>query len=427
MNSGAPRSSASLTAVLGALGALGPLSIDMYLPALPRIATDLRISAGATQLSLMGFFAGLMVGQLVFGPISDRIGRKPVIYAGLLQFIAASACCALAGTAAALTGWRFAQGLGGSIGTAISLAIVRDLHTGRAAARVIAMMMIVQGLAPVLAPMLGTAVLSIASWRWIFLTLALFGAACMLAVAFTLPETRQPALRQKSHPLAIMRNYLQLLASRHYIAYAATLSFAMAGFFAYLSGSAFVFMSLYGLSPGAYSALVGGNAVGLVASGQIAPRLMHRVAPQTLMKAALCLYAAASILLFVLEFSGRAGFAWMTVLLFVIITAMAFVLPLSSVMAMEHYGHIAGAASALLGALRFGAGALASFLLSLAADGTALPMTAAIALCGTGAWFVAVLTFPKDGLIQSKAPPHASGHAPPRCPAPREMRTDRHG
>lgn len=388
-------SSRRLAPILGTLGALGPLSIDMYLPGMPQIAADLRVAEGAVQFSLMAFFAGLMIGQLFHGPLSDRLGRKPVIYAALTLFIAASLGCATAGTAGQLTGWRFVQGLGGSIGMVIGLATIRDLYTGHAAAKLIALVMIVQGVAPIVAPLLGTAIMAVVPWQAMFVVLALAGAASMLLVATWLPETRLPEQRAQSRPAEAVGHYLSLLASRRYIAYAAASALAMGGFFAYLSGSAFVFISVHGLSPAAYSTLFAVNALGLMAGAQIAPRLMGRFRAQTIVRAALMAYAAAALLLSALELSGGAGLVPLSVLLFVVITAMAFVLPLGGVLALEAYGAIAGTAAALMGALNFSAGTLASLVVGATADGTALPMALTIAASGLAACLVAFLVFPQ--------------------------------
>ncbi|HBR2024123.1 TPA: multidrug effflux MFS transporter [Klebsiella variicola] len=390
-------SSRRIAPVLGALGTLGPLSIDMYLPGMPQIASDLAVDAGAIQFSLMTFFAGLMVGQLFYGPLSDRMGRKRMIYVGLALFVIASLGCALATTAGQLTGWRFVQGLGGSIGMVIGLAMIRDVYTGRAAAGLVAMMMVVQGIAPIVAPLLGTAILAIAPWQAMFVLLAVCGIVCAALTALVLPETRLPELRATSHPSAALRNYVRLLGGRHFIPFAGVTALAMGGFFAYLAGSSFVFISVHGLSPTAYSLLFAVNAFGLMIGAQISPRLLGRFRPQAIMRAALAVYAAAALALVALEWFGGASLVSLSVLLFVVITAMAFVLPLGSVMALESYGAIAGTAAALMGALNFGAGTVASFAVGAAADGTARPMLVVIAACSLVACLIAFRAFPGAG------------------------------
>ncbi|MDI4655330.1 multidrug effflux MFS transporter [Xanthobacter autotrophicus] len=388
-------SSRRIAPILGSLGALGPLSIDMYLPGLPQIAADLNVGERDVQFSLMACFAGLMLGQLFYGPLSDRIGRKTTIYIGLTLFIAGAIGCTIAGTAGQLAAWRFIQGLGGSIGMVISLAVVRDLYQGRAAVGLIALIMIVQGVAPVVAPLLGAAIIAVAPWRTIFAVLALIAIACMILVVAALPETRMPELRAVSRPLHAIHAYLQLIVSRRFIPYVATTALAMAGFFAYLASSSFIFISIYGLTPAAYSTLFAVNAIGLVIGAQVAPRLLGRFRPESIVRAALAVYAAVAVLLVALELNGGVPLAPFAVLLFIAIASSAFVMPLTSVMALESFGAVSGTAAALMGAVQFGAGTLASLVVSLTANGTALPMLATIAACGLSACLMSFFAFPK--------------------------------
>ncbi len=394
--------------ILGGLGAIAPLAIDMYLPGMPRIASDLHATEGALQFSLMTFFAGLMIGQLFYGPISDRTGRKPMIYVGLALFVIASLGCATAATATQLSAWRFAQGLGGSIGMVIGVAVVRDLYTGQTAARLLALMMIVFSIAPILAPSLGTLIMAFLPWPALFITLAVFGAACALLVAFALPETRMQELRAVSRPLDAFKNYGHLLVSRRYMPYVATMVLAQAGFFAYLGGSSFAFISVYHLSPTAYSLLFAVNAIGLTAGAQIAPRLMGHFSAQTIVRTALSVYALAALVLVAIEGLGGGGAITLAVLLFIVIAAMAFVLPLNSVLAMEAYGAIAGTAAALMGALQFAAGTVASLAVGLTANGTAQPMVVTIAVSGLAGCLLAFIAFPKAQPAQER-PPEAPG------------------
>lgn len=387
--------------ILGLLGAMGPLAIDMYLPAMPQIAADLNIGEGEVQFSLMAFFAGLMIAQLFYGPLSDRTGRKPMIYTGLLVFTVASIGCALASSAGQLIAWRFIQGLGGSIGIVIGLAVVRDLFTGKQAASLVALIMLVSGASPILAPLVGTSIMAFAPWPAIFVAQALFGTACMICVFKALPETRLEELRRVSNPLAAARNYAHLLVSRRYIPYVAVSSFAMAGFFSYLAASSFVFISLYGLTPTAYSIIFAVNAIGLMAGTQVSPRLIGRFQPQTIIRAALVVYVVAAVLLCTLELvGGGIGLLPLSALLFVIITALAFVMPLNGMMALESYGAISGTAAALLAALQFGAGALASLIVGVLANGTALPMIGTITMCGILGCLIAFFALPKPKPVQ---------------------------
>lgn len=398
-----PKPSRLIAPILGCLGALAPLSIDMYLPGMPKIAADFRADEGAVQLSLMTFFAGLMLGQLFYGPLSDRTGRKPIIYVGLALFVAASLGCATAATAGQLAALRFAQGLGGSIGMVIGLAVVRDLYTGQAAARLMAMMMIVFSVAPILAPLLGTFIMSLLPWPALFIVLAAFGALCILLVTLALPETRMPELRAASRPLDAFKNYAHLVVSRRFMPYVATTVLAQAGFFAYLGGSAFAFISVYHLSPTAYSLLFAVNAIGLTAGAQISPRLMGHFSARAIVRTALSVYAVAAVALVVIEGLGSGGAITLAVLLFVVIAAMAFVLPLNSVLAMEAYGSISGTAAALMGTLQYGAGTLASLAMGLMANGTAQPMAVTIAISGLAGCLLAFVAIPNA----QPAAPHA--------------------
>jgi len=360
---------------------------------MPQIAASLHTGEGAIQFSLMSFFGGMMIGQLFFGPLSDRFGRKPLIYIGLLIFIIGSLGSAMATTAGQLTAWRLAQGVGGSMGMAIGFAVVRDLYTGRTAVSLIALMMIVQGIAPIIGPLLGTGILALAPWPTIFEVLAAFGAICIALVALGLPETRLKELRTASHPIETVRNYLRLSVSRDFIPYVAVMALAQGGFFAYLSASSFVFISLYGLTPTVYSVIFAVNSLGLMAGAQASARLMRYVRAETMVKAAILVYTIAAVLLTALAWWDHMNVFMLSLLLFVVITAMAFVMSLGGVLAMEAHGAISGTASALMGALRFGAGVLASFAVGVMANGTALPMVATVALCGIAGCIVAFATF----------------------------------
>lgn len=383
-----------IASVLGLLGALGPMATDMYLPGLPAIAADLAAGEGTVQFSVMSFFAGLTLGQLFYGPLSDRTGRKPMIYVGLLLFAIGSLGCAASFTAHALIAWRFVQGLGGSIGMVIGLAVVRDLYTGPAAARLVALMLMVLGIAPVLAPLGGWAILTIMPWPAIFVVLALFALGCLALVALALPETRLPELRASSHLADTLRHYLHLAVSRRFLPYVAASALAQAGFFAYVAGSSFVFISVHRLSPAAYSLLFAVNALGLSAGAQIGPRLLRRLRPQSIVRVALAVYLAAGLLLAALELAGTAGPLLLAALLFVVVATMGFVMPLCSVMALESYGAIAGTAAALMGACQFGAGVLAMLAVGLFANGSAMPMVVTITVAGLAACAVAFLAFP---------------------------------
>ncbi len=381
--------------ILGILGAVGPLAIDLYLPGMPQITAELGISEGVVQFSLMTFLFGLMVGQLLYGPLSDRVGRKPMIVAGMLLFIAASLGCALVQNGEQLLTLRFIQGLGGAIGRVVGMAVVRDLYTGPTAAKLVGMMMLVLGLAPILGPLIGSAILMFASWRWIFVLLAVFGAGCIVLVLTLMPETRLPHQRTSSHPIAAMKNYGTLLFSRKYMPYVATMALAQAGIYAYLTGSSFAFINIHGVSPTLYSFIFASNAVGLMIGAQSGPRLLHRFSAETIIRTALATYMLAALTLLALEWTGEINVVLLSALLFVIIMSIGFILPLCGVMALEAHGKISGTASALMGAFQFGFGTITALVIGLTANGTAMPMAVTIAVAATAAGLTANLAFPK--------------------------------
>jgi DHA1 family bicyclomycin/chloramphenicol resistance-like MFS transporter len=384
-----------IAVILGALSALGPLAIDMYLPALPMMVSDLATNDGAVQRSLMSFFIGLTLGQLVYGPVSDKVGRKPVIYVGLALFTLGSIGCAMATSIEQLTLLRLVQGLGGSIGMVIGMAVVRDLYTGALAGRLMALMIMVLGIAPILAPLFGSVVLSVTTWHVIFIVLAIYGVVAIAVVARYLPESRMPELRAVSHPSAAFKHYAGLLVSSKFIPYVLALALAQAGFFAYLSASSFVFISLHGLSPMTYSIIFGVNAVGLIAGAQLNARYVRKHGAANVVRCATVAYAIAAVVLALADQAGYASLPLLCVLLFVVITSMGFLLPPSTMLAMEAHGAIAGTAAALMGAFQFGLGAVGSAVVAALADGTAAPMLGVIAGCGVAAALVANLAFPK--------------------------------
>ncbi|PQO41814.1 MFS transporter [Blastopirellula marina] len=381
--------------ILGILGAVGPLAIDLYLPGMPQITSELGISEGVVQFSLMTFLAGLMMGQLFYGPLSDRVGRKPMIVGGLLLFIVASLGCAFVQNGEQLLALRFVQGLGGAIGRVAGMAVVRDLYTGPTAAKLVAMMMLVLGLAPILGPLMGSAILMFASWRWIFVFLALFGVGCIVLVMTLMPETRLPHQRTSSHPIAALKNYGSLLVSRQYMPYVATMAFAQAGIYAYLTGSSFAFINIHGISPTLFSCIFASNAVGLMIGAQSGTRLLGRFSAETIIRRALATYILAAVTLLSLELAGEMNVVLLPVLLFVIITSIGFVLPLCGVMALESQGKISGTAAALMGACQFGFGTIAALVIGLTANGTAIPMAVTIALAAIAAGITANWAFPK--------------------------------
>lgn len=301
----------ALPAILGGLGALGPLAIDMYLPAMPSIATSLGASQTLVQFSLMAFFMGLTFGQLIHGPVSDHYGRRPTTIVALAVFIVSSIGCAFAVNAGGLVGRRFFQGIGGSVGIVVGLSVTRDLYTGREAARLLALIMTVVGIAPIVAPVVGISILSLVSWRGLFFALAAFGLFLLIAVAFAFPETRSSEMRGQGGVFSTLKAYRALLFDRRFMPYVLAMALAQAGFFAYIASSSFVFITLYGFSPSHFALIFALNAFGLILGGQAGPRLTGLFSFRLVVRSALACHFVASGILVALLLSGLAG--WVSV------------------------------------------------------------------------------------------------------------------
>ncbi|WP_410606251.1 multidrug effflux MFS transporter [Amycolatopsis sp. lyj-109] len=357
--------------VLGGLTAFGPLSIDMYLPALPRMATDLHAADSTVQLTLSAFIAGLALGQLVLGPLSDAVGRRGPLLAGLVLYVAGSVLCAVSPDALLLVAARFVQSLGAAAGIVIARATVRDLFEGTAMTKFFSTLMLVSGLAPILAPLIGGQLLNWTSWRGVFVVLTAFGALLLAVVVFFLPEPS--ASRSPLRLGQVMRTYGRLALDRSFAGYALASGLLFASMFAYISGSSFALQGVYGLSPQAYSVVFGANGVGIVLAGQLNGRLVGRVSERALLRSGLLLGVAggAFVLASVLF---RAPLALLLVSLFLLVSSIGLVMPNATSLALASHARSAGAASALLGVLQFVVGAAATPLVGLGGSGTAVPM-----------------------------------------------------
>ncbi|WP_092939057.1 multidrug effflux MFS transporter [Paracidovorax wautersii] len=380
-----------LALVLGLLSAIGPFAIDMYLPALPAIGASLRAEVGAVQWSLTAFFLALAVGQLVYGPVSDRVGRKPPLYFGLALFAVASVGCALATQIEVLVALRFLQGLGAAAGMAIPRAVVRDLHTGTEAARLMSLLMLVFSVSPLLAPLAGSGLIALAGWRGVFWAVALAALAGLVLVRLALEETRTPAQRAAhGEGPGALRAYGLLLRDMHYLGLVLIGGCSMAGFFVYLAGSPFVLIDHYGLSSVQYSLAFSVNAAAFFASAQFTARLGRRFGLVRVVKVAVTVAAAVMVALLAYYGLGGDRLAVLLVLYFMASAAMGLVIPTTSVLALEEHGAIAGTASALLGTLQMLAGAIAMGVAGAFANGKPLPMVVGMA---SGALLGFVLTW----------------------------------
>ncbi|MBK9715140.1 MAG: Bcr/CflA family multidrug efflux MFS transporter [Kouleothrix sp.] len=381
-------STARLTLILGALTAFGPMSIDMYLPSLPAIAREFHTDTATAQISLAIFFAGLAAGQAFYGPIADRYGRKRPLLIGCALYAVASIACALAPSIEALIALRLVQAIGGCAGMVLARSAVRDLFDEHDSARMYSFLMLVMGLAPVTAPLIGGQLLVAFSWRAIFWVLSGFGLLCLLMVLLGLPETLPAERRSRAGLGLALGVYGRLLADPRFIGYALTGGFVSAGMFAYISGSPFVFIELYGVAPTSYGWLFGTNALGLVIASQINRRLLARYRGDEILAATLAVSATSGLVLVLAAATGFGGLAGLMAPLFVCVASGGLVGPNTAAAAMAPHGRVAGSASALLGTLQFVVGALAGALVGVLANGTGLPMAGVIAACEIAALLI---------------------------------------
>lgn len=373
-----------LVSILGALTAFASLSIDMYLPSFPTLERDLRASSSAVQFSLAAFFVGMALGQALYGPLADRFGRKRPLYAGISLYVLASVGCAFAPNIETLIALRFVQAVGGCAGIVIARAMVRDLFDREASAKVFSLLTLVLGVAPILAPLLGGYVLKFFGWRAIFGILAAFGVSCLVASAAGLRETLPESARHNhSSPIrGALRIYGQLLTDRRFNGYAFAGGIAQAGMFAYISGSPFVFIKLYGVPEQTYGLFFGLNALGLIAASQVNHRLLARWKSDAILSRILLIVAGFGIWLLTMAFTGWGGLWGLLPPLFGFVASLGFSSPNAIAGAMAHQAHRAGSASALLGTIQFGAATIAGSMVGAFHAHSAVPMAAVMSVCG---------------------------------------------
>ncbi|MEV2247002.1 multidrug effflux MFS transporter [Streptomyces sp. NPDC049970] len=377
-----------VTLVLGGLTALPPLSMDMYLPALPAVTDSLHAPAATVQLTLTACLTGMALGQLVVGPMSDRWGRRKPLLIGMVVYVVATAICALAPTAELLIGFRLLQGLAGAAGIVISRAVVRDLYDGIEMARFFSTLMLISGVAPVIAPVIGGQVLRFTDWRGIFVVLVAVGVALTLVVWKFLHETLPPAERHTGGVPDALRTMRGLLADRVFTGYMIAGSLAFAALFAYVSASPFVVQEIYGASPQTFSLLFGVNSIGLIAVGQINGKvLVGRISLDKALGFGLAVIslAAVALLLMTSGVFGDVGLLPVAAGLFVLMSCMGLAMPNTNSQALMRTRHAAGSASALLGTSQFLIGAIASPLVGIAGEKTAVPMAVVQVVCALSA------------------------------------------
>lgn len=377
--------------ILGALSAFGPLAIDFYLPAFPAMAAAFGTDEKHVQLTLASYFLGLSIGQLAYGPVADRFGRRIPLLVGVGLFTVASLVCAFAPSLDWLIGARFVQALGGCAGMVISRAVVSDKCDAVGSAKVFSQLMLVMGLAPILAPMLGGLLVNLHGWQSIFVVLTAFSALSALAVALGLPESL-PANQPRPPLSGSLRQYGRLFSDRIFLGHALTGGIAIAGMFAYIAGSPFVFIKLYGVPPEHFGWLFGTNAAGFILVAQVNARLLSKRGPAFLLARAVWLYLAAGLTLLVVSSLHTEQLWPLLVPLFICIASLGCIIPNASACAMAGQGARAGSASALLGCLQFSVAAGAAALVGVLHDGTAVPMAIVISLCGVLVVSMAMLT-----------------------------------
>ncbi|GIP39378.1 Bcr/CflA family drug resistance efflux transporter [Paenibacillus sp. J31TS4] len=373
-----------LILVLGALSAFGPLSLDMYLPALPTLADELGTGASQAQLSLTFCLLGLAAGQLLAGPLSDVHGRKGPLLLGLSVYAVTSLLCVFSPNVWVLIALRFLQGLSGAAGIVLSRAVVRDLYTGSELTRFFSMLMLVNGAAPILAPIFGGQLLKFTSWRGVFVVLCLIGIAMLIAVMAGLPETLAPGKRARGGLGQTLATFRELLGDRMFVGIALSQGLVTAGMFAYIAGSPFVLQVFYGVSEQTFSLIFALNGLGIIAAGQAAGRLAGRLGEEKLLACGLGVAWTGGAGLLLAGVLG-AGLGVFLVPLFLVVSSVGIVSTAGTSLALQRYGHAAGSASALLGLLSFIFGGLISPLVGIAGSGTALPMIVLIAAAETAA------------------------------------------
>jgi len=390
--------------ILGLLQAIGPFAIDMYLPALPSIGQSLNASMSAVQASLMAFFISLGIGQIIYGPVSDMMGRKVPLYFGLGLFAVGSIGCALAPDIHTLVILRFIQGLGACAGMVIPRAIVRDLHTGNDAARLMSLLMLVFSVSPILAPLTGSLLIEAWGWRSVFWAVTVAAGLGVLLMATSLTETRQASQRVDSSFGSAIQAYRTLLKDRYYMGLVFMGAFGVSAFFAYLANSSFVLIDHYGLTPRQYSIAFAANAASFIGASQFTAKLGKSIGLVRVVKMAVLGFVSIMTLLLVVQLAGFTQLWLMLALLFIGYGFLGLVVPTSAVLALDAHGAIAGTASALMGTTQFVTGAIVMAVVGQFLDGTALPMVAGIAGAAIVTYLLTMLTL---GSQNGTRPPHA--------------------
>jgi DHA1 family bicyclomycin/chloramphenicol resistance-like MFS transporter len=371
-----------LALILGLLSAVGPFAIDMYLPALPRIAEALSANEAAVQITLTTYFIGFGLAQLIYGPMADALGRKAPLLLGLAIFAIGSVGAAQAGTIASLATWRAIQGLGGAALMVVPRAIIRDRYTGNEATKLMAMIMLVISISPMLAPLAGSAVIAVADWRMIFYVLLATSILSILLLTFALEETLAPDNRRPQRIAPLLSGANRLLRDPYFMGLTFVGGFGMASFFVFIASASFVYTQQFGLTPTGFSIAFAVNAIGFFGASQVASPLGARIGIEKLVRIGVTGFAAMTVLLALIALAGLASFPVIVIGLLVANAFLGLVIPTTMVLALDPHGDIAGLASSLGGTMQMLAGGLMIVAIGPFFDGTALPMLLAIGLCG---------------------------------------------
>lgn len=374
--------------ILGLLTAIGPFSIDMYLPAFPAIAKGLNTTTAQVMLSLASFFIGISAGQLVYGPMLERFGRKKPLYVGLVIYLLASIGCAFTESVNSLIAFRFLQALGSCAGMVTARAIVRDLFEVKDNAKVFSSLMLVVAVSPIIAPTVGGYVTSALGWRYVFAALIAVDIAILVGVFFLLPESKKPDPAHSLKPMAVAKNFLSVIIHPQFYIYALTGAVAASGLYAYVSGSPQVFIELFGMNEKQYGWIFAIIAIGIISTSQVNTFILRRYQSEKIIPVALMVQSVIGISLAGIAFFNGSELYTTIILIFLYISCQGFIFPNASALTLAAFGHNAGNASALMGAIQMGIGATASAAVSVFQDNTALPMTSVMAFCSITAFCI---------------------------------------
>jgi len=374
--------------ILGTLAAMGPLTIDMYLPSFPTIVDSFDTTASFVQLSLTACLLGIGLGQLVVGPMSDVQGRKKPLLISLVLYIIASVICAFSPSITIFILARFMQGFAASAGIVLSRAMVRDVYSGRELTKIFALLMLVSNLAPILAPMFGGGIITFFNWPIVFVVLSIIGLILFYVVFSKLDETLPEQMRMPSNLPNTIKNFILILKDRKFLGFALAQGFIMAGIFAYVAGTPFVYQNIYNVSPQVFSILFGMNGIGLVIGTQVVGRLVGFVSERRFLEVGLFMSGASSLFLLIAVLFEGPLFT-IVIPIFFFVASIGVISTSSFALAMEGQGHVAGSASALLGLLPFILGAITAPLVGVAGEETAVPMGVIIFSCSA----IAILSY----------------------------------